>query len=157
MKKALCVLLVVLGTLAGLVGTAVADPNAADTAVSRSATTGRPQVADSGVTPLALSCPSGNLCVWPVTDGSSSRCSWVNSDNDWWSSPVVCSWSSSQTVKAIYNNGTSSSYSGVCLYANANYTHWLYYVPQGQTYVPGTQYIVRSHRWVSSGNACFNS
>ncbi|MCS7477675.1 peptidase inhibitor family I36 protein [Umezawaea endophytica] len=149
--------MVVLGALAGLVGTAGADTDPADTAASRSATTGQAQAADPGVTPQALTCPSGNLCVWPVTDGSRNRCSWLNSDNDWWNTPVVCSWASSQTVKAIYNNGTSSSYSGVCLYANANYTHWLYYVPQGQTYVPGPQYIVRSHRWVSSGNACFNS
>ncbi|SFR24833.1 hypothetical protein SAMN04488564_10896 [Lentzea waywayandensis] len=157
MRKALCVLLVVLGALASLVSTATADTSPTDTATTRPATTGRAQTPDSGVTPQALSCSSGNLCVWPVTDGSRNRCSWLNRDNDWWNTPVVCSWSSSQTVKAIYNNGTSSSFSGVCLYANANYSHWLYYVPQGQQYVPGPQYIVRSHRWVSSGNECFNS
>ena len=153
----MCVLVVVLGALVSLVSTASADTSPAATAAARPATAGWAQTSDRGVAPLALSCPSGDLCVWPVTDGSRNRCSWVNSDNDWWNAPVVCSWASSQTVKAIYNHGTSSSFSGVCLYANANYSHWLYYVPQGQSYVPPTQYIVRSHRWVSSGNDCFNS
>jgi len=157
MRKALCVLLVVLGALAGLVGTATAGTSPADTASAQPATRGWAQTPAPDVALRALSCPSGDLCVWPVTDGSRNRCSWTNSDNDWWNAPVSCSWSSSQTVKAIYNHGTSSSYSGVCLYANANYSHWLYYVPQGQSYVPPTQYIVRSHRWVTSGNACFNS
>ncbi|RDI31690.1 peptidase inhibitor family I36 protein [Lentzea flaviverrucosa] len=157
MRKTLCVLLVVLGAMAGLASTATAGTGPADTATARSATTGWVQTPDSGVTPQALTCSSGNLCVWPVTDGSRNRCSWLNRDNDWWNTPVVCSWSSSQTVKAIYNRGTSSSFSGVCLYANANYSHALYYVPQGQQFVPGPQYVVRSHRWVSSNNECWNS
>jgi hypothetical protein len=157
MRKALCVLLVVIGGLAGLVGTATAGTSSDVTAVARYGTTGSAQTSDSGVGAQALSCTSGNVCVWPVADGSRNRCSWVNRDNDWWNTPVVCSWASSQTVKAIYNRGTSSSFSGVCLYANANYTHWLYYVAQGVQYVPGPQYIVRSHRWVSSANDCFNA
>jgi len=158
MRKALCVLVIVLGALVSLVGTATAGTRPADTATATARpATGTAQALGATVAPHALSCPSGDLCVWPVTDGSSSRCSWVNSDNDWWNAPTVCSWASSQTVKAIYNHGTSSSFSGVCLYANANYSHWLYYVPQGQTFVPGPQYIVRSHRWVTSGNNCFNS
>jgi hypothetical protein len=157
MRKALCVLLVLVGALAGLVSNATADTGSADTAVARAGTTSSAQTSDSGVGAQALSCSSGNVCVWPVTDGSRNRCSWVNRDNDWWNTPTVCSWSSSQTVKAIYNRGTSSSFSGVCLYANANYSHWLYYVPQGQQFVPSNQYIVRSHRWVSSGNECFNA
>jgi hypothetical protein len=157
MRKALCVLLVVIGALAGLVGTATAGTSPADTAVARYDTTGSAQTSDSGVGAQALTCNSTNVCVWPVPDGSRNRCSWVNRDNDWWNTPVVCSWSSSQTVKAIYNRGTSSSFSGVCLYANANYSHWLYYVPQGQQFVPGPQYIVRSHRWVSSSSECFNA
>jgi Peptidase inhibitor family I36 len=156
-RRILAMLLVVFGAWAGLVNTATADTSPADTATARPATMGWAQTPDPGFAPKALDCPSSNLCVWPVTDGSRNRCTWLNSDNDWWNTPVVCSWSSSQTVKAIYNRGTSSSFSGVCLYANANYSHWLYYVPQGQSYVPGPQYIVRSHRWVSSGNACFNS
>jgi Peptidase inhibitor family I36 len=153
MRKALCVLVVVLGALIGLVGTANAGTRPADTATARPATTGSAQTPGTDFAP-ALTCPSGDLCVWPVTDGSSSRCSWTNADNDWWNPPVVCSWASSRTVKAIYNHGTSSSFSGVCLYANANYSHWLYYVAQGVQYVPGPQYIVRSHRWVSSSSDC---
>jgi hypothetical protein len=158
-RRTLAMLLVVFGALAGLVNTAAADTSPAGTvtAAARSATTGRAQTSDSGFAPLALDCPSSNLCVWPVTDGSRNRCTWLNRDNDWWNTPVVCSWSSSQTVKAINNRGTSSSFSGVCLYANANYSHWLYYVAQGVSYVPGPQYIVRSHRWVSSASDCFNS
>ncbi|MET8849796.1 peptidase inhibitor family I36 protein [Amycolatopsis sp. NPDC004625] len=156
-QRTIATLVVVFGALIGLVTTATAGTAAVDTAAARPAATSSAQTPGRGFALLALDCPSGDLCVWPVTDGSRNRCSWVNSDNDWWNSPVVCSWSSSQTVKAINNRGTSSSFSGVCLYANANYTHWLYYVPQGQSYVPGPQYIVRSHRWVSSGNQCFNS
>ena len=159
MRKALCVLLVVVGALTGLVGTATADTGSADTAtsVARYGTTGQAQTLGSGVTPQALSCTSGNLCVWPVTDGSRNRCSWVNRDNDWWNTPTVCSWSSSQTVKAIYNHGANTNFPGVCLYANANYSHWLYYVVRGDQFVPGPQYIVRSHRWVNSANECFNA
>jgi hypothetical protein len=85
-----------------------------------------------------LTCPAGNLCVWPVLDGSRNRCTWLNQDNDWFNSPVVCSWASSQPVKAVFNNGTSSSFTGVNLYRGANFI---------ATNSAGV--ILRSHRWTS--------
>ncbi|WP_367139133.1 peptidase inhibitor family I36 protein [Saccharothrix sp. HUAS TT1] len=101
-----------------------------------------------------MSCTSGNVCVWPVTDGSSSRCSWSNADNDWRSTPVTCSWSSSRPVKAIYNRGTSTAYDGVCLYRGANYTSPEIWVPQGASAINSTGVILRSHRWVRPSDPC---
>ncbi len=77
-----CVLLVVLGVLAGLVSTAAADTSPADTATARPATTGWVRSPGPGVTPQALTCFSGNLCVWPVTDGGRNRCNWNAADPD---------------------------------------------------------------------------
>lgn len=153
MRRMLTLLFVIVAALVALMGSATADTGA----VAKPDGTGSAPMPAGDVAPQALTCPTGNLCVWPVADGSSSRCSWLNSDNDWWNQPVVCSWSSSQPVRAIYNHGTSSSFSGVCLYGNANFVGWRYYVPQGQQFVPGPAYIIRSHRWVSSGNVCFST
>lgn len=111
-------------------------------------------VFSSGPGVQVLSCPSGSLCVWPVTDGSSSRCIWSIDDSDWQSGIAICSWSGSKPVKAIYNNGTSTGYSGVCLYANANYTSPQAYLAQGYANTNASVYL-RSHRWVSSYNICF--
>jgi hypothetical protein len=110
----------------------------------------------SDVSTKALSCNSGNLCVWPVTAGSSSRCSWANRDDDWWNAPVVCSWSSSRPVKAIYNHGTSSTYDGVCLYRGPNQDPNTVeiFVPQGATATSTTGTKLRSHKWVRPTDPC---
>jgi hypothetical protein len=54
-------------------------------------------------------------------------------------------------VKAIYNHDTSP-YSGVCLYADANYINPKAYLAQG--YANNFGGYLRSHRWVSSSSAC---
>ncbi|TDV56142.1 peptidase inhibitor family I36 protein [Actinophytocola oryzae] len=154
MKRTLSVLFSAAVALVSLLGTAAAEPGVSsgpDVQVGSPATPGRE------VSPLALSCPAGDLCVWPVSDGSRNRCSWTNSDNDWQVSPVTCSWSSSSPVMAVYNHGTSTSYSGVCLYPGANYSGvpgGAYLISQGDAYsgVPGVK--IRSHRWVT-GDSCF--
>jgi hypothetical protein len=139
MRQPLTLLLVIAAALMSLVGTATAGSAAAP---------------NSDVSPLALSCPGGSLCVWPVTDGSSSRCSWNNADNDWRNAPVTCSWSSSRTVKAVYNNGTSTAYAGVCLYRGANNTSFEVFVPQGETRTFAISPLLRSHKWTSSQASC---
>jgi hypothetical protein len=146
-KRTLSVLFAAMVALLSLVGTATAGP----------ATPAKPPVtipvpAQHDVSPLALSCSSGNLCVWPVSDGSRNRCSWSNADNDWWNSPVVCSWSSSSAVQAVYNHGASTSYTGVCLYPAANYGgDTAYYVTRGQQVQGWPGVIIRSHKWVTNG------
>ncbi|NUT96500.1 MAG: hypothetical protein HOY78_31175 [Saccharothrix sp.] len=154
MKRAL---LLIAAVLMALLGAVTANATPADHAGH--GTTAKP-AAGWTVTPAAdfttqaLSCSAGNLCVWPVTDGSRNRCSWVNRDNDWWNTPVVCSWSSSSPVKAIYNNGTSSEYDGVCLYRGANYTSPEVWVPQGAQATNSTGVILRSHKWTRPSENC---
>jgi hypothetical protein len=133
MKKSITLLLVVAAALLSFVGGATATAAPA----------------------LALTCPGGSLCVWPVVDGSHSRCSWNNADNDWRNAPVICSWASSSTVKAVYNNGTSPNYAGVCLYLGAGYTNPYTFVGQGDTKTfSGISALVRSHKWLPHGQAC---
>jgi hypothetical protein len=156
MKRTLSVLVVAVVALLSLLGTATAEPSgsAGPDVVTNSPVTVHAPVQD-GVSPLALSCPSGDLCVWPVSDGSSSRCSWLNADPDWQGGSVTCSWSSSRAVNASYNHGTSSSYAGVCMYPAANYGgNIAYFLYQGQS-APGFPGVrIRSHKWVTT-DICF--
>jgi hypothetical protein len=141
MKRTLSVLFVAVVALLSLQGTATAAPSALTGPVS----------------PLALSCPSGDLCVWPVSDGSSSRCTWSNADPDWQGGSVVCSWSASRPVMVAYNHGTSTSFDRVCLYTGANYTGDAYYIRQGVQTGPAFPGVkIRSHRWVTGpgGTTC---
>ena len=148
MKK-LSVLLAAMVALLSLTGIAAAETASATTPVTIHAP------ARHAASPLALSCPSGDLCVWPVPDGSSSRCSWTNSDPDWQGGSVTCSWSSSRTVRAVYNHGTSSSYYGVCLYPAANYGGNVGYLfTQGEQEQDWPNVKIRSHKWVT-GASCF--
>ncbi|TQS43028.1 peptidase inhibitor family I36 protein [Cryptosporangium phraense] len=103
----------------------------------------------------APSCPSGSFCIWPVHDHSSGRCSWSNADADWQTAPVVCSWAATRPVQYLYNNGTSSSYAGVCIYIGANYSRPSSWASQGQYYgILGGGDFLRSHRWLSSDDSC---
>ncbi|GAA1615311.1 hypothetical protein GCM10009679_19660 [Saccharothrix algeriensis] len=133
---------------------AAPDQSVSQAAVARPAATAAKPVPASDLGVLALSCPSGMLCVWPNTDGSSGRCTWVNADNDWRVTPVVCSWTSSQRVKAIVNNGTSTTYDGVCLYQGANYSNAQVWVAQGYGLTDATGWTLRSHRWVRPTDPC---
>jgi len=150
MRKALCVLFAAALALVALMGSASAA-SASQTVIDVSvpATT-------QDVSALALSCPGGSLCVWPVADGSSSRCRWSSADPDWQGGDVRCSWSGSRAVQASYNNGTSSTYAGVCMYPAANYGgNTAYYLNQGQAAsgFPGVK--IRSHKWVRTYAGCF--
>ncbi|WP_373291556.1 peptidase inhibitor family I36 protein [Sphaerisporangium melleum] len=100
----------------------------------------------SSTSMAAWDCPSGHLCIWDGYNGTGNRCAWSNADNDWYSSPDICSWVDSRPYKSIYNRGTSSSYWGVTLYDNADYSGWMVCYPQGtrESRIDGS---VRSHRW----------
>lgn len=158
MKRTLFALFVAVVALFSLLGTANAEPGAAvepDALANPAVTAHAP--AQHDLSPLALSCPSGDLCVWPVSDGSSSRCTWSNADPDWQSGSVSCSWSSSRPVMVAYNHGTSTSYDRVCLYTGANYTGSAYYIRQGVQTGPAFPGVkIRSHRWVTGagGTTC---
>lgn len=151
MKRTLSVLFVAAAALLSLLGTASAQPGAPGVLVNP-ALAARAAV-HTDVSVQALSCPGSNMCAWPVSDGSRNRCSWTNADVDWQSAPVTCSWSSSSPVWAVYNNGTSQSYAGVCLYAGANYANWQIWVARGVSVsgLPGVK--IRSHKWVT-GTSC---
>jgi hypothetical protein len=142
--RPLTLLFVVAAALMSLLGTATADTAAAP----------RPAASAPDVSPQALSCPGGSFCAWPFIDGGSSRCSWSNADNDWWNAPVTCSWASSRTVKAVYNNGTSTIYAGVCLYRGANHTAFETFVPRAGTKTFAISPLLRSHKWVRSSESC---
>jgi peptidase inhibitor family I36 len=101
----------------------------------------------------AWECPAGNVCVWTGAYGTGSRCLWSDADNDWQNGGIRCSWSASQPVRSIYNNGTSSSYAGVALYQAANYQSFYWCVPQGVLRSDENVYL-RSHRWVGSATGC---
>lgn len=102
---------------------------------------------------MAWECPAGNVCVWTGAYGTGSRCLWSDADNDWRSGGIRCSWSASQPVRSIFNNGTSSSYAGVALYRGANYQSFYWCVPQGVLRNDENVYL-RSHRWVGSATGC---
>jgi hypothetical protein len=151
MRNPLTMLFIVAAALMSLLGTATADTAAVPRPAAAPGWTLTPA---SDISIQALSCPSGNMCVWPVIDGSRNRCSWSNADNDWRTAPVTCSWSRDQPVKAIYNHGTSTIYDGVCLYRGANYTSFEVFVPQGSTATNSTGAILQSHRWVRPTDPC---
>ncbi|MEV4057372.1 hypothetical protein AB0J55_39735 [Amycolatopsis sp. NPDC049688] len=147
MKRTLSILFVV---FAGLLSSVAV----ADAAPAHPVTIYAPVGVSSGDSVQALSCSSGNLCVWPVADGSRNRCSWSNADNDWRGGSTVCSWSASP-VMASYNHGTSSSYAGVCMYTVANYGgNVAYFLYQGQSASGFPGVVIRSHKWVTT-DTCF--
>lgn len=118
------------------------------------ATTATVAAPASAARPLpAWECPSGNVCVWTGTYGTGSRCLWSNADNDWQANPVRCSWSASQPVRSIFNNGTSSQYAGVALYRASGYQNFHWCVPQGSVRNDENVFL-RSHRWVASATGC---
>lgn len=94
----------------------------------------------------ALTCPAGNLCVWPTFDGTSNRCSWSENSPDW---RTWCSWSSSRPVRVAYNNKTNTNYDRVCLYPATNYRGTPISLRPGHI-ADGLNLIIRSHRWATS-------
>lgn len=153
MRRASITVLTIAAALLSLLGVTTSGA-AADTAdVHRPVTAGWTVTPTAGVSTQALTCAAGDMCAWPVVDGSRNRCSWTNADNDWRNAPVTCSWSA-QPVKAIYNNGRSTAYDGVCLYRGANYTSPEIWVPQRATATNSTGVVLRSHRWTRPSESC---
>ncbi|MGW6931956.1 peptidase inhibitor family I36 protein [Lentzea sp. NPDC054927] len=150
MRKPLCVLLAAAFALLSFLGTASADPSAL---VDPKVIVQVPMKQD--VSAQALACDPGDLCVWRTGNGSAGRCSWTNRDNDWWNQPVVCSWSRTTPVLAVYNHGQSSN-AGVCLYLAANYGgNVAYFFRQGEAQENYPNRIFRSHKWVPNFADCF--
>jgi hypothetical protein len=103
-----------------------------------------------GAISAAWTCSTGDMCAWTGLDGTGSRCAWTNADNDWRAGATVCSWASSTNVQSIYNHGTSASYSGVAFYSGANYSGFLFCVPQGWIAdISAGGLNIRSHKWIS--------
>lgn len=147
MRKALCVLFAAALAMLTLLGSA-------------SAASAKPIEIEVGapvqdVSAQALSCGAGNMCAWPVADGSSSRCSWGSADPDWRGGSITCSWSGSRAVRAVENAGRDTRYTRVCLYPGANYTGSVaYWVARGAEAPNFPNVLIRSHKWVT-GNTCF--
>ncbi|MEV4714807.1 peptidase inhibitor family I36 protein [Micromonospora sp. NPDC049374] len=95
----------------------------------------------------AWDCPSGYLCVWDGLSGTGGRCSWLNADNDWYSSPNVCSWARNYPVRSVYNRGTSTAYDAVILYGDANYQTGEFVIAQGEKRSGLINGYLRSHKW----------
>lgn len=74
---------------------------------------------DAG-TPVWGACAAGNVCFYTGSNGTGSKCSWSVADPDWRTGSIVCSWAATTNVRSVWNNGTSSSYSGVRYYLSAN-------------------------------------
>lgn len=110
--------------------------------------------ATSVISPMAnWDCPSGNICVWTGSDGNGSRCNWSDADSDWQSGSIVCSWSGSTKVQSVFNNGTSSSFTGVQVYRNANFGSPFFCAPQGdhtRWIITNGGVLLRSHQWIRS-------
>ena len=109
--------------------------------------------ADVSVT--AWECALGDFCAWTGLNGTGSRCSWTNADPDWLAGTIRCSWAGTSRVQSYRNNGTSSSFTGVEIYQNANYVTKFHCAPQGGSLWNVTEggVFLRSHRWISS--PCF--
>ncbi|WP_412538608.1 peptidase inhibitor family I36 protein [Longispora sp. K20-0274] len=113
----------------------------------------RPPAAVDARTGLSLAqweCSVGDLCVWTGQNGTGSRCAWTNSDNDWLAGAIQCSWAAGSDVHSLWNRGTSTGYSGVAVYNDANYVNRWWCSPQGTVWTWEYSGVrLRSHRWVS--------
>jgi hypothetical protein len=109
------------------------------------------QVVESGPSVQAWdNCDPGELCVWEDLNGNGRMCAWTNADNDWWNTPVVCSWASSTPVESYWNRGTSTSFTGVELHRVAGYGSKFHCAPQGTNWnVTNGGVILRSHIWIT--------
>lgn len=99
----------------------------------------------------AWDCPSGNVCVWDGDSGTGSRCKWSSKDPDWLNGTVVCSWALNRPVRSMLNHGTSSSFSGVCLYPSENYIGTGWWLAQNWGIADHVELDFLSHKWVTGG------
>ncbi|MGB3438561.1 MAG: hypothetical protein WBA97_07380 [Actinophytocola sp.] len=136
---------------ATLYGSATADVRGA---ADISGITGVSASDDRAISLLDFSCPAGQFCAWPSTDGS-SRCTWVNADSNWRDGSVICSWGETRPVIALNNNGSNLNYAGVCVYAGFSYVTLKAFVERGTLeFFDGAPFKARSHRWVRSVADC---
>ncbi|MZD05792.1 hypothetical protein GTW43_11945 [Streptomyces sp. SID5785] len=93
-------------------------------------------------------CPDKYVCFYTGSDYSGDMCMWSQTDPDWQSGNIKCSWSSTKNVKSIKNKGTSSNWSGVAYYAGKDYSTRKGCTKQGKSGNLAGTYKLRSHRWI---------
>lgn len=100
---------------------------------------------------LAWECAVGYFCAWTGSQLNQLPMRWANADNDWWNSPVACSWASATPVQSYLNNGTSPNFTGVNIFQGAQLhqqVHCVLQHGQGWNVTTGGVFL-RSHRWTS--------
>ncbi|MFE7621587.1 peptidase inhibitor family I36 protein [Streptomyces sp. NPDC057496] len=95
-------------------------------------------------------CDDGLVCVWTGDNGTGSRCEWRVDDADWQAGERVCSWSKTNKVASVYNNGTSGA--PVAFFTGANWTGTRVTCTARGAYGnfsenSGTGFFLRSHTW----------
>ncbi len=95
------------------------------------------------VSPL-VSCSTGYVCFYPAPNYGGTPCKWQDDDSDWQASPGVCSWSATQNVRSLYNQGTSGL--DVLYFANAGYSDIVGCAGQ-YAEVTNVNFHLRSHFW----------
>ena len=97
----------------------------------------------------AWSCGAGFVCFYTGANGGGSRCAWSVADPSWTGGTSVCSWATTTNVKSVWNNGSSSSYTGVAYYLSRDYGNRVGCTPQGARGNLVGDYKVLSHQWVT--------
>jgi len=134
----------VLGVLAIML--AVFAP--AGQASAYTAPTEAPAVVDM-VQVAAWDCASGRVCFYSGSAGTGRVCSWTGADDNWLAGTVTCSWSSSDSVESVRNNGVSTAFNGVRYYTSINYQNSVGCIPRGARGTLNTSRLLRSHKWES--------
>jgi len=122
-------------------GSATTPPVATTTTSASDSVTGKPLP--------AWQCPDGYACFWSGPDGTGSRCTWDLDDPDWRAGRVVCSWSETDDVRSVINNGPDA----VSYFRQANFRGRLDCVEPGQQVNLRAAIVIRSHRWGYGGCA----
>ncbi|MFE7269077.1 peptidase inhibitor family I36 protein [Streptomyces sp. NPDC057623] len=93
-------------------------------------------------------CSEKHVCFYTGKDYSGKVCMWSAADPDWQEGAIKCSWAKDSVVKSIYNNGTSSNWSGVAYYLEDDYEDRVGCTKQGKGGNLAGTYKVRSHQWI---------
>jgi hypothetical protein len=97
----------------------------------------------------AWDCASGRVCFYSGSAGTGRVCSWTGADDNWLAGTVTCSWSSSDSVESVRNNGVSTAFNGVRYYTSINYQNSVGCIPRGARGTLNTSRLLRSHKWES--------
>jgi hypothetical protein len=108
---------------------------------------------DLAVSQVPWDCPVGSFCVWNQNGGVGKRCVWSDADPDWYLGSIRCSWEDAgEAVFSMLNRGTSSRFSGVCVYPRWNYEGVGWWLAQnGVGIADQLGLFFRSHKWVAGG------